>query len=436
MARTRVVCFGPGPKFKGGISNYNTSLAKALDRFDEVDVHIVSWTQQYPAIIPREFVDKSSKSDLLEGTNIEVEYVTNYNNPFSWRETVKVIKDLRPQLVIFQWAIAIQGLPMGYIANQLRKQTMAEVIFDLHFVVQKENSNIDRLFTRYGIRKAKTYVVHAHKTADELKALFPKRRFEVSEDGTRSVRGRKSVIKLFHPVYDLFSPDPEFDVAAFKQEHGLGQHVFLFFGFIRKYKGLHHVIPAFKKLADTRDDVSLLVCGESFWNTLKSNSFSTRLKKAVFGVAKKIFLSSKDNEQDYNPLQLVEDLGLQDRVMLVNEFVPNEDVHKYFQVSDCGVLFYEYATPSGVESLNYNFKLPIVATRVGHFPETIREGFNGYLAEPEDINSMAEKMSLFLEKPIPRDNVAEAAKDFSWENYALAILAERSVSETSESKAG
>ena len=46
-----VVCFGPGPVFKGGIANYNTSLAKAFDKRTDCEVHIVSWTQQYPAII-------------------------------------------------------------------------------------------------------------------------------------------------------------------------------------------------------------------------------------------------------------------------------------------------------------------------------------------------------------------------------------------------
>ena len=52
----RIVCFGPGPKFKGGIANYNTALAKVLDEFDDVEVYLVSWIQQYPAIVPREFV--------------------------------------------------------------------------------------------------------------------------------------------------------------------------------------------------------------------------------------------------------------------------------------------------------------------------------------------------------------------------------------------
>ena len=80
----RIVVFGPGPKFKGGIANYNTSLAKALDKLNVGEVYIVSWTQQYPAIIPRDFIDRSSKADLLEGTKIKVHYITNYNDPRSW----------------------------------------------------------------------------------------------------------------------------------------------------------------------------------------------------------------------------------------------------------------------------------------------------------------------------------------------------------------
>ena len=116
-----IVCFGPGPKFKGGIANYNTSLAKAFDKMDDAEVHIVSWTQQYPAIIPRDFIDRKSKTDQLEGTEIKVHYITNYNNPASWKSTVKLIVGLRPDKVIFQWAIAIQGIPLGYIAKKLKK---------------------------------------------------------------------------------------------------------------------------------------------------------------------------------------------------------------------------------------------------------------------------------------------------------------------------
>ena len=418
----KIVCFGPGPKFKGGISNYNTSLAKAFDKMSNVEVTIVSWTQQYPAIIPREFVDKTSKTDFLEGTNIKVKYITNYNNPLSWTETYRFIKDLNPDIVIFQWAIAIQGLPLGRIARKIRANTDIEVIFDLHFVIQKESSSLDKRFTAYGIQPANTYLVHAYKTIDELKELYPNKKFLINETGKRATNGEQTVVKLYHPIYDLFQPDPTFDVAAYKKEHGLKENVFLFFGFIRKYKGLHHAIEAFKKVADQRDDVSLVICGESFWKTLDKDKFSTKLKTALFGAAKKIFLNSKADEKEYRPLQLVKELGLENKTLIRNHFIANEDVNKFFQISDAVLLFYEYATPSGVESLSYNFKMPILATNVGHFPETIQHGFNGYLAEAEDTDSMAAQMLQFLEQPIDRGNVEATTKKMSWENYANAIL--------------
>jgi len=417
-----IVCFGPGPMFKGGIANYNTSLARAFDKIKDTDVHIVSWTQQYPAIIPRDFIDRKSKVDQLAGTDIKVHYITNYNNPLSWQATVKLIKNLKPQKVIFQWAIAIQGLPLSYIARKLKKSKDMEVFFDLHFVIQKEGSTLDNFYTKKGIRHADAYVVHAYKTADELKQLFPKKSFEVLERGQKFTGKGIKVLKLYHPVYDMFQPDPAFDVKKAKKEMELKKYVFLFFGFIRKYKGLHNVIKAFARLAEERDDVSLLIVGESFWNTLDNKKLSTRLKNAIFGLAKKIFLKKQDDERNYQPLALIDKLGLKDKTYVVNDFVPNEMVHKYFQVSDNIMLFYLTATPSGIESIAYNFKMPMLATRVGHFTETVKDGYNGYLAEPDNIGSMTEVMRKAIEHPILRENVAETSKDMSWINYATEVL--------------
>lgn len=106
---------------------------------------------------------------------------------------------------------------------------------------------------------------------------------------------------------------------------------------------------------------------------------------------------------------------------MFNSFVPNEEVHRYFQVSDAVLLFYEYATPSGVESIGYNFNMPILATAVGHFPETVVDGYNGYLVQPDNIEDMAATMEKFLEHPIDRENVAATSKDMSWDNYAARI---------------
>src|SRR5690554_1922471 len=200
----------------------------------------------------------------------------------------------------------------------------------------------------------------------------------------------------------MFKPDPDFDVEKQKKEWGIRKHAFLFFGFIRKYKGLHHAIEAFAKMAEKRDDVTLLIVGESFWQTLDSRKFSTRIKQTLFNAAKSIMLKKEDDEKDYRPLELIDKLGIRDKVFVMNDYVPGEDVHKYFLVSDAILLYYLYATPSGVESIAYNFNLPVLATRVGHFPETIKDGYNGYLAEPNDINSMAVAMEKIIEQPVER----------------------------------
>ena len=76
-----------------------------------------------------------------------------------------------------------------------------------------------------------------------------------------------TVIKLFHPVYDLYQPDPTFDVQTFKEKLGLKENVFLYFGFIRKYKGLHNAIQAFKRVADQRNDGFLL----DLWRRILGN---------------------------------------------------------------------------------------------------------------------------------------------------------------------
>ena len=416
----KVVVFGPGPQFKGGIANYTTSLAKALNKLG-ADVHIVSWTQQYPSIIPRDFIDRSSKNNLLEETGIKVEYVTNYNNPLSWKETVNIISKINPDITIFQWAIAVQGLPMGWIANKLKQVCKCEIIFDLHVVAQKEGSVIDNAMIRYALSKPHTFIVHSLKTLDEMQKIFPDQKYEIT-DHRSPTTDHKFVIKLYHPVYDMFTPDLSFDKEKVKQELGLRKHVFLFFGFIRKYKGLHNVIRSFAKLAKERDDVSLLIVGESFWNTLDTKKLSTKIKKGLFGLIKKLLLRKSDDESNYHPLDLIDELGIREQVVVVNRYVGNEEVHKYFQVADCNVLFYLVATPSGVESIAYNFRLPSITTRVGHFPETIKHGYNGYLAEPENIESMYEVMKEFLRNPVPRERVEEQTKNMSWENYASTIL--------------
>ncbi len=417
----KVVVFGPGPKFKGGIANYTTSLAIALHDAG-CEVTLISWSQQYPAIIPRDFIDHSSNVDFFEGRNIQVEYLTNYNNPISWQKTVDVIKAINPSKVIFQWAISIQGFPLNYISKKLKGNGF-ELIFDCHNVIQKENSSIDAFFTRIGLKYADTFLVHGDITIREFKTFFPDKKVIISEDGIRNWKEEQNIIKLFHPVYDLFKPDSNFNETDFKSKLGLNKNVFLFFGFIRKYKGLHWAIEAFNEVSKSRDDVTLLIVGESFWNTLDNTKITTRIKKALFKGAKNLLLKKSDDESKYNPLALIDKLNLKNNVVMVNQFIPNEQVAAYFEVSNSILLFYEYATPSGVESIAYNFGNTLLATQVGHFTDAIIDGYNGYTAEPGNIKSMAEAMINSIEKPISKEKIKEIGQNMSWKNYVEKILA-------------
>jgi glycosyltransferase involved in cell wall biosynthesis len=289
----------------------------------------------------------------------------------------------------------------------------------VHFVQQKEHSAIDKVLTKWALGKADTILVHALKTFEELKNVFPNKAFHLTDAGDR---GKNTVIKLFHPIYDLFKPQADLDIEAMKQQWGLKKNVFLFFGFIRRYKGLDQAIQAFAKVRVQRDDVSLVIAGESFWNTLDQSKWSTRFKQMVFGWAKRILLNKNDDEREDQPLEWIQKLGLEKDCYVVNRFIGNEEVPPFFQVSDAVLLFYRTATPSGIESLSYNFALPLLATNVGHFPETITDGFNGYLAKDGDIDDMAKVMMKFLDQPIDRNNVKQKTAMMSWERYADAIM--------------
>lgn len=415
----KIVVFGPGPVFKGGISNFTSALCNALAIQPGIEVHLVSWTQQYPAIIPRQFTDTKSADRILSPV-VHVHYVTNYNNPLSWTKTIEVIEALQPDKVIVQWAIALQGLPIGYIFNRLKKKLKCEILFDVHNLIQKENSAFDRMLTRYALKAAHHYIMHGPSTIEEFKRFFPELKIPVSKDGSRAES--PTILHLFHPIYDIFKPLPNFDAEAEKRKLGLRKHVFLFFGFIRKYKGLHHTIEAFAELAKKRDDVSLLIVGESFWDETAQVSLGKKFKKSIFGLLKKLFIKSRDQEKDYKPLALISELGIQNKTVIVNEFVPNEEVHRYFQVCDAVVNFYEYATPSGVESIAYQFLKPVLTTPVGHFKETIQDGQNGYVSPSFAIADLCKTLEKAIEEPVSESNLLQFKQKLSWQNYVKAIL--------------
>lgn len=102
-----------------------------------------------------------------------------------------------------------------------------------------------------------------------------------------------------------------------------------------------------------------------------------------------------DDEQHYR--KQVDDLNLKDKVLFVSRFVPNEEVEKYFNVSDVAVMPYLSATQSGVLNVAYGFNKPVVITDVGGLTENFEDGLTGVVVQPGDIKSLTEGVNKFYE---------------------------------------
>jgi glycosyltransferase involved in cell wall biosynthesis len=112
----------------------------------------------------------------------------------------------------------------------------------------------------------------------------------------------------------------------------------------------------------------------------------------------------------------IERLGLQDRVVLHDRFIADDDVKYYFSAADCLVLPYRTATQSGVTQIAYNFSLPMIVTRVGGLPEIVPDGRVGLVCEP-DADSIAAALQQIYSGDtlsVMRENFAEERKRFSW----------------------
>jgi glycosyltransferase involved in cell wall biosynthesis len=120
--------------------------------------------------------------------------------------------------------------------------------------------------------------------------------------------------------------------------------------------------------------------------------------------------------------EMVDELNLSDCVQFLG-FVPNEELPAYYRNADIFVL------PSAIESFGLVFAeamscgLPIVATRVGGIPETVRDGIDGLLCAPDDPMALRENivrlMSDFeIRKDMSKSQRRRVLKHYLWRHIA------------------
>jgi glycosyltransferase involved in cell wall biosynthesis len=132
----------------------------------------------------------------------------------------------------------------------------------------------------------------------------------------------------------------------------------------------------------------------------------------------------------YEPIEpyrrLVEELGLQDRVILHPTFVPDHRVAAYFGVAEALVLPYRHATQSGVTQAALHFGVPMIVTRVGGLAEELEGKGAGELCNPE-VGELAAALQRFCSHPNRlsyRDSVQKLASHYGWRPFAEAVLAD------------
>jgi len=264
-----------------------------------------------------------------------------------------------------------------------------KIALTAHNVNKARRDESDSFWNRFTLKIQYQFAdhifVHTRKMKDEL----------LTEFGVRDQR----VTVIRHPINNAF-PDTKLTPAEAKCQLGLRQteKVLLFFGKIKPYKGIEHLLTAFRKVVADDPGYKLLIVGEV----------------------------QKGNEPYLEELRERAGLELQNRrIVLETRFVPDEEAEIYLKAADVLVLPYNEIFQSGVLFLAYSFGLPVVATDVGSFREEIVEGKTGYLCRPSDPDDLASVIrsyfasELYLQLSTRRQEIKDYAKiHHSWDAVA------------------
>ena len=367
----KITIVGPAYPLRGGIAHHSALLCRALSARHTVNV--VTFARQYPGFL---FPGKTQKEEgTTEEFRVPSTVILDSVNPLNWLSTGRWIRARSPDLLIFNYSLPFFGPCFGVIARVVKRGTDTKVVFLCHNVVPHERRPGDRLFTRFAFHAADGFVVQSLAVERDLLTLFPGARYEY----------------VPHPVYYGFGsavPPAEARLRLGITAH----HVLLFFGYIRKYKGLDVLLDAIALLRG-RLDLALLVVGEFY-----------------------------DDEQQYR--EQIRRLELEAMVTIRSDYIPNEEVKTYFSAADAVVLPYTSATQSGIAQIAYNFDLPVIATNVGGLSEVVRDGETGLLVPPNDPRALAGRIVEYftsVDRARLRLRVHEEKKRYSWENLVAAI---------------
>lgn len=366
---TKVALIGPVYPYRGGISHHTTMLARHLRSVS--DCRVISFKRQYPKRIYPGRTDIDPSREIMQ---VDAEYRLDPLNPLTWISTARDLVRWCPDRVVIQWWITVWGPLVACVAFICRRNNLP-ITFMVHNVTPHDSAFWDPAIAKFVLGMGDHFVVHSEPQRLLLNEMLP----------------RAQVDLIPHPPYTMFTGDRQPQAPA-KAALGIPPDVLtlLFFGMVRSYKGLPHVIRAAHILKNAGGKVRLVIAGE-FWT----------------------------DKSQY--LKLIEQLNMEDDVIIDDRYIPNEEVGLYFSAADILAVPYIGGTQSGVAAIATSFGRPIIVT------EHIRSGIYQEDAElihvvpPGSPEAIAEAVTRIMNTPA-RGSGRDRDAEQGWRKLVQAIL--------------
>lgn len=372
-SKKKIIIVGPAyPLRGGGMSTFNERLARAFQQAGH-SVSIYTFSLQYPSFL---FPGTSQYSTEAPPLGLDIKVVINSINPLNWVKVGNLIREERPDIIVVRYWLPFMGPCFGTILRIAKKNRHSKVVCIADNVIPHEKRKGDLAFTKYFIGPVDAFITMSKNVLNDLT------KFNIT----------KPAEYIPHPLYDNFGEKISMTDARTQLDIPLDQPVMLFFGFIRKYKGLDILLEAMALLKDKMPALKLLIAGEFY-----------------------------EDKKQYD--ELIKALGLSESLILRTSFIPDSEIKNYFCAADLVVQPYRNATQSGVTPLAYHFEVPMVVTNVGGLPAMVPHNKVGLVAEPTPqsiadsiVQHFQKKENWFL------DDLKEEKKKYSWEIMVNKII--------------
>lgn len=364
----KVICIGPAHPLRGGIADFNEQLTKNLIQ-QGFDTGIISYSMQYPSFL---FPGKTQMSTSIKPANISIDSRIHSLNPINWKTTAKYICKQHADVIIIHYWMPFFAPALGCIARHISKHSQCKIIGLCHNLIPHERKPFDMFLTKFFTKYCDSFICMSKKVLEELQEIEPK----------------KNSIYTPHPLYNNFGEAVSKEKACSSLQISPDYNYILFFGLIRKYKGLDLLLNAIGDERIKQLPVKLLIAGEFY-----------------------------DNPDIYT--EIIAQHQLEKQVIICNEFIPQQNVRYYFSASDIVAQTYHSASQSGITQIAFHFDVPMLVTNVGGLSEIVSHGTMGYVTEknPHEIADCLYDFFANNRKQEFSNKVSSEKHIYSWETF-------------------